>query len=380
MQKLQGDVTKATQDSSDVKAENAGLHEQLQERTKEEQEAKKVRMELRDTNTAQKVEIEKLRYERDDNKKRLDDLNTVIERVNAAAEEVKKGSEIMRGEREEAMREVERLRERVQKMEEEANATREKGEAQSTQPEGGAEVEQEELKKQLCDVTAELKECKEILRSERESATNLQNALQKQLEDGQKEAEKMQQLLRDHEEAHEKLTTRCNEQAHSIQDLKAQRRKILIETTQLAQSRRELLEDYDDVTMPAPALTTPQALHLSPSEYVDVLTSRGRMEAARETAEASGELYRGVISDAHTLLTAANRPASVTTSTATSPGVSTTHRRVRHSNMPATFRSVSEIEAYLHDDEVQANIDELLQRITDDETLTDIDEMINEQS
>ena len=166
----------------------------------------------------------------------------------------------------------------------------------------------------------------------------------------------------------------------NIQDLKAQRRKILVETTQLAQSRRELLEDYDDVTMPAPALTSPHALHLSPSEYVDVLTSRGRMEAARETAEASGELYRGVIDDAHTLLTAANRPASATTSTTTSPGVSTTHRRVRHSNMPATFRSVSEIEAYLHDDEVQANIDELLQRITDDETLTDIDEMINEQS
>ena len=122
------------------------------------------------------------------------------------------------------------------------------------------------MKKQLRDVTAELEECKGILRSERESATNLQVALQKQLKDEQKEAEKMQGLLRDHEETNEKLTTRCNEQAHSIQDLKAQRRNILVETTQLAQSRRELLEDYDEVTMPAPALTSPHALHLPPSE------------------------------------------------------------------------------------------------------------------
>ena len=58
VQKLQDDVTKATQDLADVKAENAGLHEQLKERTKEERETKRVRMELRDTNTAQKIDTE----------------------------------------------------------------------------------------------------------------------------------------------------------------------------------------------------------------------------------------------------------------------------------------------------------------------------------
>ena len=57
---------------ADVKAENAGLHEQLKERTKEEQETKIVRMELRDTNTAQKIEIQKLQFERDENKERLE--------------------------------------------------------------------------------------------------------------------------------------------------------------------------------------------------------------------------------------------------------------------------------------------------------------------
>ena len=48
------------------------------------------------------------------------------------------------------------------------------------------------------------------------------------------------------------------------------------------------------------------------------------------------------------------------------------------SNQPKTFRSVSEVETYLYDAEVQENINELLQRISNDEALTDIENMIGE--
>ena len=65
VRQLQNNGTKATQSLADVKAENAGLHEQIiQKQTEEEQEEKKVCMELRDTNTVQKIEIKKLQFER----------------------------------------------------------------------------------------------------------------------------------------------------------------------------------------------------------------------------------------------------------------------------------------------------------------------------
>ena len=42
------------------------------------------------------------------------------------------------------------------------------------------------------------------------------------------------------------------------------------------------------------------------------------------------------------------------------------------------FRSLSDVVAYLHDDEVQENINELLKQITNDETLADINDIITQ--
>ena len=52
-----------------------------------------------------------------------------------------------------------------------------------------------------------------------------------------------------------------------------------------------------------------------------------------------------------------------------------------HDTTPAAsikFRSVSDVVAYLHDDEVQENINELLKQITNDETLADINDIITQ--
>ena len=60
------------------------------------------------------------------------------------------------------------------------------------------------------------------------------------------------------------------------------------------------------------------------------------------------------------------------------PPLPTTPSHSTSSNPPRTFRSVSEVETYLYDAEVQENINELLQRISNDEVLTDIENMIGE--
>ena len=184
---------------------------------------------------------------------------------------------------------------------------------------------------------------------------------------------------------------KLRDKQRQIEELQQSQRNLMQELLQLAQSHDEIRGDYEKAIKfvhdlqkrerghslatndPGPSTSTPLAtpqLRSRPlvnSTETPIMSAQGE-QRQRPHAETSSD----VILDSQSPSLQDTLPLQTS-----SAGSSLYYDDVT----PAAsikFRSVSDVVAYLHDDEVQENINELLKQITNDETLADINDIITQ--